>query len=226
MKQFVLPFYFSPAFAEKDFIVGPTNEEAYHWLMGWPEWSHRCLAIYGEKGCGKTHLSRIWQLKAQAMYLDSQNFVTLPLENLIEGSNIFILDEADLIEKEEKFFHFYNHIMNSHGSLLLLSQTAPAYWERELSDLRSRLNSIPAVKIHSPDEALLSSVIQKLFNDLHLKVEEDVISFLLKHIERSFDSARLWVETLNSSALIHKRRITIPLVREILLAQGLAERHP
>lgn len=226
MKQSILPLYFPPAFDEKDFIVGQPNEEAYRWLMGWPKWSHPCLAIYGEKGCGKTHLSHIWQLKAQATYLEYQGFDAFSLENMNKGPKSFILDDAELIEDEEKFFHFYNHIMDSQGNLLLLAQTAPAYWEKKLPDLRSRLNSIPAVKIHSPDESLLMRVIQKLFNDLHLKVEEDVVRFLLKHMERSFESAYLWVGTLNTSALIHNRRITIPLVREVLLTRDLAEKHP
>lgn len=226
MKQLLLPLEFPPAFEEKNFVVGSTNEEAYNWLIRWPDWSHPCLAIYGEKGCGKTHLSRIWQLKTKAIYLESKNFNTATLESLIEGPNVFILDEAHLVEKEEVFFHFYNHIISSKGNLLILSRIPPAHWEKKLSDLRSRLNTIPAIKIRSPDETLLAQVIQKLFNDLHLKIEEEVIHFLLKHMERSFESARFWVEALNSSALINKRRITIPLVREILLIQNLAERHP
>ncbi len=226
MKQLILPLEFPPAFDEKDFIVGSTNEEAYNWLIRWPDWPHPCLAIYGEKGCGKTHLSRIWQLKTQAIYLERNNFNTRTFESLIKGSNLFILDDAHLIEKEEVLFHFYNHIIASKGNLLILSRIPPARWEKKLPDLRSRLKTIPAIKIRSPDETLLIRVIQKLFNDVHLKVEEEVIHFLLKHMERSFESARFWVETLNSSALISKRRITIPLVREILLTQGLAERHP
>ena len=225
MKQLILPLELPPAFDDKDFIVSHSNEEAYLWLMRWPKWPNRCFAIYGEEGCGKTHLSNIWKMKTKAKFLSSQDFNTIDLEILFEKQNLFIFDNAHLIENEEKFFHFYNYLIDSQGGLLLLSRTPPAHWERKLPDLRSRLNAIPALKIHPPDEALLFQVIQKLFNDFQLHVDEVVISFLLKHMERSFEKARFWVETLNMHALTQNRGVTIPLVRELLLKEASVEKH-
>lgn len=225
MKQLILPLEHSPAFNDKDFIVSVANENAYHYLMSWPQWSHPCLSIYGEEGCGKTHLSHIWQEKTQARYLSGQDFNQVQLEDLFEGENLFILDDAENIDREENLFHFYNYILDQKGGALFLSAASPSQWKVSLPDLSSRLKVIPAIHIHAPDEALLARLIDKLFQDLQLQVDEDVISFLLKHIERSFESARLWVEQLNAASLIQKRRITIPLVREVLMGESLAERH-
>ena len=223
MKQLILPFDESPAFGVKDFIVSSSNEGAYIWLMAWPSWPHSCLSIYGEKGCGKTHLSSIWQSASKAQYLNARDFNTVELETLFEAPPIFILDDAHFIKNEEKFFHFYNHIIASNGNLLLLSQTAPARWIMNLADLRSRLNTIPAIKIDAPDEALLVQVLQKLFSDLQLKVDESVIYFLTKHMERSFESARRWTKALNTFALTEKRNITVPVIRELLSQSDLVE---
>ncbi len=160
---------------------------------------------------------------SQARRFQANVFNATPLQTLLEGSNLFILDDAHLIEKGEKFFHFHNHLNLTKGALLLLTRTPPAHWESDLADLRSRLNTIPALKIHDPDEELLCRLIQKHFSDLQLKVEESVITFLLKHMERSFESAHLWVNTLNTYALTYNRSITIPLVRELLMQQGTVE---
>ena len=157
--------------------------------------------------------------------LSGQEFNTIDLEVLFESPPVFVLDDAHLIEKEEKLFHFYNHLLHAKGALLLLSRTPPAHWGTILPDLRSRLNAIPALKIQAPDEALLFQVIQKLFSDFQLAVDDAVISFLLKYIERSFESARFWVNTLNTYALTKHRSITIPLMREILMQEGLVEKH-
>lgn len=223
VKQLILPFDQLPAYDIKDFIVSTSNEEAHLLLLRWPNWLQPCLAIYGERGCGKTHLSSIWQTISKARYLRAQDFDAITLETLFEGPPFFILDDAHLIEKEEKLLHFYNHLISVKGNLLLLSTIAPAHWEVALPDLSSRLNAIPAIKIHSPDEALLRQVIQKLFSDLQLNVEGAVVDFLLKHMERSFESARLWTSALNAFALTQKRSITVPVVREILLRPDLVE---
>lgn len=225
MKQLILPFEQSPTYDARDFIVSSSNEEAYLWLNCWPNWPHSCLAIYGEGGCGKTHLSSIWQEKSNAQYLRIQDFNTKGLDALFAMHPLFILDDAHLVEKEEKLFHFYNYLMSAKGSLLLLSDTAPAHWGTYLPDLSSRLNAIPAIKIHSPDEDLLTKVIQKLFSDLQLKVDEAVIAFLVKHMERSFESARLWTSALNTFAITQKRSITVPVVRELLTRPDLVGIH-
>ncbi|MBY0502120.1 MAG: DNA replication protein [Alphaproteobacteria bacterium] len=224
MKQLILPFSVSPTFEARNFIVSSANEEAYRWVLRWPNWTGICLAIYGEQGCGKTHLSHIWHAQTQAVRLTSEEFNQIDLVSLLKGPRHIILEDAQLIERDEKLFHFYNHIALSNGGLLILSRTPPARWKSHLPDLQSRLNAIPAIKIHDPDEKLLSYVFQKLFHDLQLKVDESVITFLLKHMVRSFESARKWVKDLNVYALTQNRSITIPLVRELLKQKEEADR--
>lgn len=216
MQQLVLPLDLPTSFQAKDFVVSTANEEAYMWVKCWPNWPMPCLVVYGDAGCGKTHLSHLWQEKAKAWCLKPREFKALSLSALLEAPPFFILEDAHLLEKGEKLFHLYNHLLTAKGGLLLLSRTPPAQWKIKLPDLESRLKALSTVKINPPDEILLGYVIQKLFNDLQVHVEGSVVAFLLSHIERSFESAKVWVGLLNEAATAQKRAITVPLAREIL----------
>ena len=224
MQQLILPLDHPPRFDVQEFVISRANQEAFLWLRSWPAWPGSCLALYGDEGCGKTHLSHIWQENTGAKRLTGREFEAISLEDLMKGQPCLILDKAHLIQNEEKFFHIYNYLVQSQGGLLLIARTPPARWATRLPDLRSRLSTVPAIKIEAPDEALLTQVIQKLFADLQVRVDLSVIAFLLKHIERSFEEAHRWVNALNLSALSQKRSITIPLVREILAEQQVVEK--
>src|SRR5437763_1943381 len=77
-----------------------------------------------------------------------------------------------------------------------------------------------AVAVRAPDDALIGAVLLKLFADRQLEVGEDVVVFLLRHMERSFAAARRIVAALDRAALVARRRITVPLAREVLAAEG------
>lgn len=216
MQQLLLPLDPPPRLNFQEFVISRANQEAFLWLRSWPAWPGSCLAIYGDEGCGKTHLSHIWQENTGAKRIEGREFDTISLDKLTKGPDCLILEKAHLIQDEEKFFHIYNHLVQYKGGLLLISRIPPARWATRLPDLRSRLSTVPAIKIEAPDESLLTQVVQKRFEDLQVKVETNVILFLLKHIERSFESAHAWVSLLNSFSLRHKRSITIPLVREVV----------
>jgi chromosomal replication initiation ATPase DnaA len=196
------------------------------WVKCWPNWPTSCLVVYGDAGCGKTHLSHLWQEKTKAWRLKPREFKSLSLSALLEASPFFILEDAHLLEKGEKLFHLYNHLLTAKGGLLFLSRTPPAQWKVKLPDLESRLKALSTVKINAPDEILLGYVIQKLFNDLQVRVEGSVVAFLLSHIERSFESAKMWVGLLNQAATAQKRAITVPLAREVLKEKEWVERDP
>ena len=56
----------------------------------------------------------------------------------------------------------------------------------------------------------------KQFQDRQLKIDEDVIFFLLTRMERSFEAARSIVHTIDKIALKEQRKVTVPLVRKVL----------
>jgi chromosomal replication initiation ATPase DnaA len=93
-----------------------------------------------------------------------------------------------------------------------------------LADLRSRLNTATAVRIGPPDDTLMQAVVVKLFADRQLKVDQDVVTFMLARMERSFDAARELVARIDAAALKERRKITVRLVRDLLKDDEVAQR--
>ena len=85
-----------------------------------------------------------------------------------------------------------------------------------LADLRSRLLAIPTIAVLPPDEGLIGAILVKLFADRQTIVGEDVLTYLLSRIERSFAAAGSVVDRLDRAALAAGRRITVPLARQVL----------
>ena len=56
----------------------------------------------------------------------------------------------------------------------------------------------------------------KQFADRQLRVDPDVLTFLLARMERSFAATSRLVAALDQAALAEKRRITVPLARRVL----------
>jgi chromosomal replication initiation ATPase DnaA len=63
---------------------------------------------------------------------------------------------------------------------------------------------------------LLRGVLVKLFADRQLAVDESLIGFLIKRIERSIGAARAVVAELDREAMRQQRPVTRALAAEIL----------
>jgi chromosomal replication initiation ATPase DnaA len=217
-RQLTLPQPFRPALGRDDFVVGAANADAVAWVDRWPDWPAPALTLYGPPACGKRHLATVWQLRAGAMPADDIAALAwapeLPPALLLAAADRY-LATADPVP----LFHLYNRLAETGGHLLLTAQSAPSRWPIALADLRSRLMAAPAVAIGAPDDALLADVAAKLFADRQVKVTPDVISFLLRRVDRSFAAVRRVVEALDEAALEAQAPITIPLARRVLAGQ-------
>ena len=224
MVQLALDLQFRPALGRDNFVVSDSNRDAVAWLDRWPDWPGPVLAIHGPAGCGKTHLAHVWQARSGAVFLDRVDAASLTAKVavIIDQSGA---DEAATLagdhDRQVALFHFLNRLREVQGSLLLLTREPPARWHIALPDLASRLAAIPAIAVAPPDDTLLAAVLIKHFADRQLTVGDDVIAFLVRHIERSFAAAAAIAVEIDQAALSSRRRITLPLVRGVI---GTAER--
>jgi chromosomal replication initiation ATPase DnaA len=199
-RQLTLDLGYRPALGRGDFIVAPSNADAVAWVDRWPDWpdlgtGFRALALHGPAGAGKSHLGAVWRARVPAGVL---------------------IDDAAAPADERGLLHRLNALKESGGHLLLVGETPPARWPVRLPDLASRLKAIPAVALGAPDDALLRALYGKLFAERQLAVPDELIDWLIVHLDRSGAAALATVSRLDQAALEQRRPITIALARSLL----------
>lgn len=212
-----------PALGRRDLLVTDANKEAVAWIDSWPAWPVPVLALYGPPGCGKTHLIHVFAAQTQAEVIALSTLTAEDAVSLARNNRALAWDNADSVADETVLFHLINAVREESGHLLICGRTAPARWAVQLPDLRSRLSAVPAVEIKSPDDATLAAVLAKLFRDRQLPVDVDVLEYVVARMPRSFDAAERLVAAVDQDALARGRRITIPLIRDVLNSGGTAQ---
>jgi len=219
-RQFVLDLGHRAALGRDDFLVTPANSDAVAWIDRWPEWPGHAIAIFGPEGCGKTHLAHVFAARAQARVLQGSALVRDAFASLVESHAALVVEDADAVSDPRALLHLFNAMKESGGSLLLTAREAPARWPVALPDLASRLASVTAVKIAPPDEALMEALLVKLFTDRQIAVDPDVVTYLVRRIDRSFAAARDVAARADAASLAGQRAVTIPLMKQVLDISG------
>ncbi|MEH6524991.1 MAG: DnaA/Hda family protein [Sneathiella sp.] len=218
--QIPMNFTFRSADGRDDFLVATPNEEAVGWIDKWPAWPGGHLILNGPKGCGKSHLAGVWQTMSGAKYFKASDLAGLTIEELTDiASTPVLCEDADVGMPETELFHLFNLLVENKNSMLITAGKSPKQWNLTLPDLKSRIGTIPIAKIGEPDDQLFAALVVKHFSDRQLAVTPDVVQYLLVRIERSFAEIARVVSILDKRALAQKRKISIPLIREVLLEE-------
>ena len=203
----------TPRFAAADFREAASNAAALAWLRRTADWSNNRLALWGEAGCGKTHLLHIWADRIDATMLAGPAVEGLPEIPAVPG---IAIDDADAVTDETALFHLLNAAGEAGLPVLLAARTPPARWSTKLPDLASRLRAITAVEIGAPEDTLLRALLARLLADRQLRPAPAVQDWLLNRLPRSAAALRDAVARLDAASLDQHRAISVPLAREVL----------
>lgn len=223
IRQLPLAFEHQPFLGKEDFMVASCNAEAFAYVENWPDWPFFAVCLYGPAGCGKSHLAHMFydnvSVKTRYPYkiprVRASEVGTETLRLFEQHPCLIVEDMNDNIDNEA-MFHLYNQYRNENGYILFTSEIAPARLHIALPDLRSRLNIVPTVEIREPDDELLQALIVKLFNDRQVVISQEVLSYILANMQRSYAFARKLVAETDNISLARKRAVTIPIVKEAL----------
>ncbi len=218
-KQFYFKMPNKKALGIEDYIIADSNNFAFDLIVKILKGETDFGLISGPPYSGKTHLSKILIKNARnykTLYFDRdyQNIL-----DRLETSDILILENIDKVKhnkSEQDLFHIINFSKENNKKLLMTSRKPISEIDLNLEDLKSRLNSILEAKIKEPDDQLMKLILIKILNDKQLKINPNVIDFLVSRLERSYESINLFIEKIDNFSLEKSKKITIPLISDLL----------
>ena len=177
-----------------NFIVG-NNKECFNSLKNFILADNNIFFIYlwGEKGCGKSHISEA-----------------------IMNKNITVVEDIDQAdnEKQIEIFNLYNDHKASHKKLLVTGNNNPTKMLLR-DDLASRLSWGLVYKLNLLSDIEKKLALNQYSKDRGLNLKYEIIEYLLRHYKRDLHSLIATLDVLDRWSLKTKRPITIPLLKEI-----------
>jgi chromosomal replication initiation ATPase DnaA len=127
-----------------------------------------------------------------------------------------LIENIERLGDARALLHAFNYARENGSQLLLTSGVPPHSLPFTLPDLMSRLLALPAAHIDQPDDDLLAAAMRKQFADRQMKVDEEVVAYVLPRIERSLGEVARVVKWLDGCALAEHKDITVRFVRRML----------
>ena len=215
LNQLLLNFNFKKSFNEHDYYVSDSNYFAFNLIDKWPKWEKRILNIHGEKFSGKTHLSKIFQLKSSAIYLNEKE-INNEIFKKIKLYESIIIDEFSNKIEENLIYSIFNLVDLDSKYLLINTETPLSEIKFKLPDLVSRSKNSLQAKIEPPDDDLIFALILKNFSDRQIKLEKQIIEFIVNRIDRSYSKISEFIYKVDELSLKKKKPINLKTVKEIL----------
>lgn len=222
MKQLPLEIVPSPP-TLSNFVPGRNSEllqTLCNILVGRED--ERFVYLWGGPGCGKSHLL---QGVAGACRCNKMNTIYFACDEStpFTGANdadCVIVDDVDRLGATAQIglFHLYNRLRDEGRAFLLVSgSVAPAQLKLR-EDLVTRLGWGLVYEVHELTDEEKMEAMKSNASRRGLALSQEVCDYLLRHERRDLTSLMAKLDALDKYSLASQRKITVPLVRELLQA--------
>lgn len=203
MKQLLLDIQ-PPAAPSLDNFVAGRNAEALFQLKRTllENDNARFIYLWGERGCGKTHLIEACNTLAQSA-----------------GLNMIGVDDVHLLAEDEQIalFDLYNQLRESGGMLVVSGNAAPGQMGLR-DDLATRLAWGLSYHLHPLSDEEKIQALKNHATARGMKLPDDVLDYCLRHLRRDMPSLIATIDALDEWSLTSKKAVTLPLLKQLLQA--------
>ena len=189
--------------------------------------SEEDLFLYGVKQTGKSFLL---QSACNHLALKEKPSLYVPIKEVkqygsgfiesLDQLNLICIDDVDLISSDQEWeialFNLINNCFSSNCRIIFCSTINPSNINFKLKDLISRLRKIDHVELMPVKEDKLPEAIKFIANLRSINLGDKEIKYLLTYSNRSMSSLLDAINKLDDLSMQLKRKITIPLIKEII----------
>lgn len=179
--------------------------------------------LWGPSGAGKTHL-----LQALTLRFQQQGGVvgwfgagdTGPW-TADESTTLIVFDSCDLFDADRQHAAFAIFVdATTRGVPIAAAGRVPPVDLPLRDDLRTRLGWGHVLAIQPLSEAETRAALRREADRRGLFLSDDVMDYLLTRFARDLKYLMSLLDSLDQYALVHKRAITVPLLKQMLASQG------
>ena len=215
LNQLIIKFDYEKNFKDDDFYVSKSNKNIFNMLNNWPKWEKNFLNIIGDRYSGKTHLMNIFIKKFKGIKLNANSLSDENLNQIKFYENIILEDLTEKIN-EKLIYSLFNIIDIDNKFIIVTSNKQITDINFSLPDLKSRTNNFIIQKIEQPDDELMFAIILKNLSDRQISIDEKLINFIIKRIDRSYGNIFNFIYKIDELSLKKRKPIDFKLIKEVL----------
>lgn len=204
-----------------NFVLG-NNNEAFTAVKQLQQ--GQAIYLWGEPGCGRTHLLKAKTAQSGGYYLSSASKLVQFNNLLNESVDIQLVAIDDISELQEKqqaaLFTLFNLWRSNIGTekafaIMCAGEYAPINMPLR-EDIRTRIGWDLVFRLNLLSDTERAQALKDKASSLGLKLSDEVINWVLTHYDRDMRKLAALINALDVYSLEQHRAITIPLLKDLI----------
>ena len=224
-KQLTFPWNKSFHSSFEGFYIDPKNKQLISILENIS--INENMYIYGLKNSGKTYLlqslcNKYSKNDKSSLFLPLKDVIKYGVEIIdsIENMDLVCIDGLEAVSQNKEWeiglFNLINNAQQTGCRLVFTSSSEEGAINFSLADLDSRIRKFQSHEIFPISDDHLLKALKKISNLRSISLGEKEAQYLITYTKRNIADLIIILESLDQLSMENKRRITIPLIKELL----------